>query len=85
MYKVEVNRSAFKSLEKIPEPYYSNIKAAILALADNPRPMGSISLKGQSGYRLRVGVYRIIYEIFDSILVVEVINVAHRKEVYKKK
>ena len=71
-----------KALEKINEPNYSNIKAAIYKLADNPRPKGFKKLKGREGYRIRVADYRIIYAIFDDILVVDIIDLGHRKEVY---
>jgi mRNA interferase RelE/StbE len=69
-------------LEAINEPYYSSIKTAIYSLTDNPRPNGYKKLKGQDGYRIRVGDYRIIYQIQDKILVVEVIDLGHRKEIY---
>lgn len=51
-------------------------------LAENPRPQGCKKLKGRLGYRVRVGDYRIIYEIFDTILVIEVIDLGHRKDIY---
>ena len=82
MYKVRVERKAQKKLSKIPEPYYSNLKAAILDLGNNPRPQGYKKLKGRDAYRIRVADYRIIYEIQDSILLVDVINLGHRKGVY---
>jgi mRNA interferase RelE/StbE len=70
------------SLEKISEPYYTNIKRAILKLANNPRPQGYKKLKGRDGYRIRVANYRIIYDTFDNILLIEVIEIGHRKEIY---
>lgn len=82
-YQVTIKKSVLKVLEKMNEPYYSNVKAAILALADNPRPIGYKKLKGRDGYRIRVSDYRILYEIIDEILVVNVIEVGHRKEIYK--
>ncbi len=82
MYKVRVERKAQKKLSKIPEPYYSNIKAAILDLGNDPRPKGCKKLKGRDGYRTRVADYRIIYEIQDSILLVDVIDLGHRKDIY---
>jgi mRNA interferase RelE/StbE len=71
-----------KKLSKIPEPYYSNLKTAILDLGNNPRPSGCKKLKGRDGYRIRVADYRIIYEIQDGILLVDVINLGHRKDIY---
>ena len=48
-----------------------------------PRPMGNKKLKGRDSYRIRVGNYRVIYEIFDNILTVEVIDLGHRKDIYE--
>jgi len=59
-YEVSIKKRAIKALEKINEPYYSNIKEAIYSLAKNPRPAGFIKLKGRDGYRIRVADYRII-------------------------
>ncbi|MBI1266454.1 MAG: type II toxin-antitoxin system RelE/ParE family toxin [Cryomorphaceae bacterium] len=81
-YKVRVERKAQKKLSKIPEPYYSNLKTSILNLGNNPRPQGCKKLKGRDGYRIRVADYRVIYEIQDSILLVDVIDLGHRKEIY---
>jgi mRNA interferase RelE/StbE len=81
-YQVVINKKAFKILEEINEPDYSAIKKAIYALADNPRPHGYKKLKDRAGYRIRVGEYRIIYEILDKILLVDVIDVGHRKDIY---
>lgn len=82
MYRVRVERKAQKALSKIPEPYYSHIKVAILRLAEDPRPDGCKKLKGREGYRIRVSSYRIIYEIQDRLLLVDVIDLGHRKDIY---
>lgn len=82
VYKITIKKSAVKTLEKIQEPYYSSIKLAILQLSRNPRPQGCLKLKGRDAYRIRVSDYRIIYEIFDSELVVDVIALGHRKDIY---
>jgi mRNA interferase RelE/StbE len=82
MYKVRLERKAQKKLSKIPEPHYSNLKTAILDLGNDPRPPGCKKLKGRDGYRIRVSDYRIIYEIQDSILLVDVIELGHRKDIY---
>lgn len=82
-YKVRIERKAQKNLAKVQEPYYSNIKTAILDLGKNPRPPGFIKLKGRDAFRIRVASYRIIYEIQDAILLVVVIDLGHKKEVYK--
>jgi mRNA interferase RelE/StbE len=82
MYKVQIEKSVLKTLEKINEPYYAKIKKSILQLASNPRPKGSLKLKGRDGYKIRVADYRIIYDIFDQILLIEVIDIGHRKDIY---
>jgi mRNA interferase RelE/StbE len=81
-YKVRVERKAQKNLSKIPDPYYTIIKTAILNLGNDPRPTGCKKLKGREGFRIRVADYRIIYEIQDSILLVDVIDLGHRKDIY---
>jgi mRNA interferase RelE/StbE len=82
-YKVTLKKRAVKALVKINEPYYSNIKEAIYSLANNPRPTGYIKLKGRNGYRIRVADYRIIYDIFDDVLLIDVIDLGHRKDIYE--
>ena len=82
MYQVRVERKAQKNLSKIPEPYYSNIKAVLLDLRNDPRPKGCKKLKGRDGYRVRVADYRIIYETQDSVLLVDVIDLGRRKDIY---
>jgi mRNA interferase RelE/StbE len=82
-YTITLKKRAVKALQDINEPYYSNIKKAIYALADNPRPQGYKKLKGRDGYRIRVADYRIIYDIFDITLLVDVIDLGHRKDIYE--
>ena len=83
MYQIRIEKAVLKSLEKINEPYYSKIKMAILKLAANPRPNGYKQLKGRDGFRIRVADYRIIYDIFDEILTIAVIDLGHRKDIYE--
>ena len=82
-YQVILKTRVVKFLEKINEPYYSNIKQAIYSLAEDPRPRGCKKLKGRDGYRIRVANYRIIYDIFDDVLLVEVVDLGHRKDIYE--
>ncbi|MCW3127160.1 MAG: addiction module toxin, RelE/StbE family [Bacteroidetes bacterium] len=82
-YSLSFSKRAFKELEQIGEPFYSNIKQAIYGLTENPRPQGVKKLKGRDGYRIRVGNYRVIYNIFDKQLVVDVITIGNRKDVYE--
>lgn len=81
-YSLNFSKRAAKDLEKINEPFYSNIKSSIIDLTINPRPNGCKKLKGRDGYRIRVGDYRIIYNIFDNVLIVDVIAIGHRREIY---
>lgn len=83
MYKLRIEKAVVKALKKINEPYYSKIKTAILNLAKNPRPAGYKKLKGRDGFRIRVADYRIIYDIFDNILQVDVIDLGNRKDIYE--
>ncbi len=82
MYSVRIEKSVVKVLEKINEPYYSKIKLAILNLSKNPRPQGYKQLKGIDAFRIRVADYRIIYNIFNDVLIVEIIDLGHRKDIY---
>jgi mRNA interferase RelE/StbE len=81
-YSLNFTKRALKDLEKIKEPFYSQIKQAIQSLAENPRPLGYIKLKGRDSFRVRTGNYRIIYDIFDKELVVEIIALGDRKDIY---
>jgi mRNA interferase RelE/StbE len=82
-YKISLKKRAIKALEKINEPHYSNIKEAIYSLSNNPRPSGCKKLKGRDGYRIRVANYRILYDVFDDVLLVDVIDLGHRKDIYE--
>jgi mRNA interferase RelE/StbE len=82
-YSISFSKQAFKHLEKINEPFYSHIKKSIIELADNPRPQGYKKLKGRDSFRIRVGNYRVIYDIFDDELVVDIITLGHRKDIYE--
>jgi mRNA interferase RelE/StbE len=84
-YRVEIKKSAAKELEAIGvKKDRERIVQKILALANEPRPVGVEKLTDKEQYRLRQGNYRILYEIFDDILVVAVIKVGDRKEVYRR-
>jgi mRNA interferase RelE/StbE len=82
-FQITLRKGVLKVLEDINEPYYSKIKEAIYNLAENPRPQGYKKLKGRDGYRIRVADYRIIYDIFDKTLRIDVIEVGHRKNIYE--
>ncbi len=82
-WQIRILRGAIKQIKALPAREYKSVKAKILSLAENPRPAGSQKLKGRPGYRVRQGNYRIIYDVFDQILTVEVIRIGHRKNIYK--
>ena len=83
MYKVVLKKSAEKDLTTINPVYYNSVSAHLEGLAENPRPFGCVKLAGfVNHYRIRVGVFRIIYSIKDDILTVEVIKIGHRSNVY---
>ena len=84
-YNVEVSRRAVKALGALPRRERQRIRAAIDLLADNPRPPGCVAMAGEGrAYRVRVGDYRIVYEVLDDRLVVQVIRIGHRRDVYRK-
>ena len=84
MYKVVLSKKAEKQLDDIPNPYYESIKEHLKQLEQNPRPNGFRKLVGYSDlYRIKISNYRIIYSIYDNILKVEVINIDHRKQIYR--
>lgn len=84
-YKITFKKSVSKDLRTIPNKDVSRILSRIESLADNPRGEGCIKLSGQENYRVRQGLYRIVYEIRDEVLVVNVIKVGHRADIYKHK
>ena len=82
-YAVEILRSAKKSLARIQPEDRETISDAIRKLGDNPRQAGTRKLTGREAWRLRVGRYRVIYQVFDDRLVVSVILVGHRRDIYR--
>lgn len=83
-YSVVWKRSARKELRKLPHHAVSRVVSAVGQLATAPRPSGTRKLAGSSGsYRFRIGDYRVVYSIFDKELVIEILRVGHRKDVYR--
>lgn len=83
-YKVEWKHSALRELEKLPREAVSRIVKTAAELSSNPYPKGVKKLiSSEQSYRIRVGVYRVVYDVFKDILVVEIIRVKHRKDVYR--
>lgn len=85
MYRVELKRSAVKDLKRLPKNVVIRISAKIDELAIEPYPSGSVKLKGVSDplWRIRVGHYRIVYAVEDTVRIVEIRRIQHRKDVYK--
>lgn len=85
-YTVVISKSIQKQIDKLPNTVFNRVAQKIRELADNPRPVGSIKLKGYiSQYRVRVGDYRIRYEIDDDKILVKLLQCKHRRDVYKDK
>ena len=82
-YEVIVERKARKALARLPSTAYDRAMRAVANLAEDPRPRQSLALQGRSGRRLRVGDYRIIYEVNDERREVFVAEVWHRQRDYR--
>ena len=84
-YQVTVTPPANKAIARFPLSVRARIAERLLSLADDPRPHGSLKLQGEDAYRIRVGDYRIIYTIEDDRLLVLVVDVGHRGDVYRRR
>ena len=84
-YKVKFKNSASKEYRKLPSQIKKRVNVVIDKLADNPRISGVIKLQGNNLlYRIRIGDYRLIFEIYDRELVIKVIRIGHRRDVYQR-
>lgn len=84
LYRVELKPSAARALRKLDADIQRRLIARVEALAENPRPPGAEKLEGRRDlYRIRVGDYRIIYQVGDKVLLVLVVRVGHRRDVYR--
>ncbi|MGH3547641.1 MAG: type II toxin-antitoxin system RelE family toxin [Pseudonocardiaceae bacterium] len=83
-HRLEITRDALRALSKLEKPVRRRVQAAIDRLGEQPGPPGVIALQGiRGGYRLRVGDYRVIYTVDDSRLMVLVVDLGHRREIYR--
>ena len=82
-YNITFKKSVAKDLRAIPKQDVRQILGRIRALADDPRAVGCIKLSSQERYRVRPGHYRIVYEIREQVVVVHVVKIGHRSDVYK--
>jgi len=83
-YSIEISRTAEKQLKKLPRRDQEGVVRGVLGLADTPFPRGSRKLSGyEDVFRIRVGRYRILYSVSDERLIVIVLKIGHRKDVYR--
>jgi len=81
-YEVLIRRRAAKQLAELPLRDYDRVKVSVFALGDNPRPQGCLKLTGRPGWRIRIGNYRVIYEVEDQSRTVTVLDVGNRRDIY---
>jgi len=85
-YQIEIKRSAAKEIAALPKRDQRRVVSAIEALATDPRPEAARKLtNSENTYRIRVGDYRVVYQVVDEILTVLVVRVGHRKNVYRRR
>jgi len=82
-YQVLIPKSVRKELDRLPKDVAQKILRRLAALEINPRPPDVKKLKGRDAWRIRIGDYRVIYEIHDRVLQIIVITVGHRREIYR--
>jgi len=83
-YRIELRPAAVKALRRIDARDRTRLQGVIALLGEDPRPPGSRALQGRPGLRVRVGDYRILYTVDDGVLVVVVVTVGHRRDVYER-
>jgi len=83
-YKIELRPAAARAFRKLDPQVARRLHAAIALLAEDPRPPASRPLRGRPAWRVRVGDYRIIYTIEDDLLLIVVVTVGHRRDVYER-
>jgi mRNA interferase RelE/StbE len=83
-YRIEVRPAATRALKRIDHRDRDRIRGAIALLGEDPRPPGAKALRGRDAFRVRVGDYRIIYTVADEVLLVVVVTLGHRRDVYER-
>lgn len=83
-YRIELRPAAVRALKKLDPPIRQRIQGAITLLAEDPRPPAARALRGRPGLRVRVGDYRIVYTVADDVLLIVVVTVGHRRDVYER-
>lgn len=82
-YQIEIGKKPLKVLSTLKRADQQRIKTVIYLLSDNPIPRTALKLSDEESYRIRVGMYRVIYTVEHNILRIQVIEIGHRKEVYR--
>jgi mRNA interferase RelE/StbE len=82
-YTIHILRRAQRELARLPRESYERVRDAIRALAENSRPRGCLKLTEREGWRIRVGNYRVVYEIDDEQQAVTVLHIGHRRDIYR--
>ena len=83
-YRIELRPAAARALRKLDPQVRHRVQGAIALLAHDPRPPGARALQGRAGLRVRIGDYRIIYTVADDVLLVVVVTLGHRRDVYDR-
>lgn len=83
-YRIELRPAAVRALRKLDPPMRRRLQGVIALLAHDPRPPTARALRGRPGLRVRVGDYRIIYTVQDGVLLVVVVTLGHRRDVYDR-
>jgi mRNA interferase RelE/StbE len=83
-YRIELRPAAIRALKRIDHQDRDRIRGAIALLGQDPRPPGAKALQGRDGFRVRIGNYRIIYTVQDDVLLVVVVTLGHRRDVYDR-
>ena len=83
-YRIELRPAAVRALRNLDPPVRRRIQGAIALLAKDPRPPAARALQGRPGLRVRIGDYRILYTVADDVLLVVIVTVGHRREVYDR-
>ncbi len=83
-YRIELRPAAVRALRKLDPPVARRVQGVIALLADDRRPPAAGAVKGRPGLRVRVGDYRIIYTVADDVLLVVVVTLGHRRDVYDR-
>ncbi|MFQ5351477.1 MAG: type II toxin-antitoxin system RelE/ParE family toxin [Candidatus Binatia bacterium] len=85
IYRLVLHREAVSEIRRLPKKHRATVREILDGLASEPRPPGAVPLKGRKGaYRIRTGDYRILYEVHATEVVIYVVGLAHRREVYMR-